>query len=366
MTEREAYIALNMMDRVGPVSVRSLCQALGSVAAVLVADAGALAQAEGVGRATAQAIVEARGRIDVAGEERRADAAGARIITPVDIEYPEPLKEIHDPPLALYVRGALEGRDRHAIAVVGTRRPTHYGQRCAEMLAGQLARAGMTVVSGLALGIDTAAHRGALQSQGRTLAVLGGALDCLYPPANATLADRIAEQGAVLTEFPFGRRPDKTTFPMRNRIVSGLSMGVLVVEADLRSGAIITTREALEQGRAVFAVPGRIDSPASRGCHVMIREGARLVTGVEDVLAEYEFLFRARGAPGGEKRDTNVPLSAEEQAIMDHLVRGEQPVDALIRESGLAPGRVSALLIGLEMKKMVRMLPGRLVEKARP
>ena len=365
MTEREAYIALNMMENVGPVTVRSMAGVLGSVPAILEAEEEALIGAPGIGRGIAQSILDQRGRTDVATELERAESAGAHVITPADAEYPAPLKEIHDPPLALYVRGALENRDRHSIAVVGTRRPTHYGRRSAELLAGQLARAGMTVTSGLALGIDTAAHQGALRAQGRTVAVLGGALDCLYPPSNAGLAGDIAERGAVLSEFPFGRRPDKTTFPMRNRIVSGLSLGVLVVEADRRSGAMITAREALEQGRSVLAVPGRIDSPSSRGCHALIRDGARLVSSVDDVLAEFEFLFT--GCPGteAEKPRVTADLSDEERAILDCLEEGEQQVDGLIRDSGLAPGRVSALLIGLEMKKMVRMLPGRSVEKIR-
>jgi len=365
MTEQEAYIALNMMDRVGPVTVRSLRETLGSVQAILEADPDALVNAQGVGRGVAVAITEQREQVDVAAELERAEAAGARIITPIDAEYPGPLKEIHDPPLALYVRGTLESRDNKAIAVVGTRRPTHYGQRCAETLAGQLARAGVSVISGLALGIDTVAHRGALKAKGRTVAVLGSALDCLYPSSNASLANEICEQGAVMSEFPFGRRPDRTTFPMRNRIVSGLSVGVLVVEADRRSGALITAKEALEQGRSVFAVPGRIDSPASRGCHVLIREGARLVTDVDDILAESEFLFASSAKPAGHAGPQKPELCDVEEKIMNCLERGEQSVDALIRDSGLPAGRVSALLIGLEMKRMVRMLPGRLVEKGR-
>jgi DNA processing protein len=285
-------------------------------------------------------------------------------VTQIDEEYPAVLAKIHDPPLALYVQGRLESRDRHAVAVVGTRRPTHYGRETAGALAYGLAKSGMTVVSGLARGIDTEAHRGALKARGRTLAVMGGGLDRVYPPENAGLAREIAEQGAVMTELPFGRAPDKTTFPMRNRIVSGLSMGVLVVEAGPTSGAMITAREGLEQGRSVFAVPGRIDSPASKGCHDLIRGGARLVAGVEDVLQEFEFLV-APGATGAASVPSMPELSEDEQRLVNALQEGEQHVDALIRQCGMAPADVNALLLGLEIKRVVKTLPGRLVALAR-
>jgi DNA processing protein len=263
------------------------------------------------------------------------------------------------------VSGGLEQRDRHAVAVVGTRRPSLYGREAAGRLSHGAAAAGLVIVSGLAAGIDTAAHVGALKAGGRTLAVLGSALDCIYPAANAGLARDIVQHGAVLSELPLGRQPDKTTFPMRNRIVSGLSMGVLVVEAGMKSGAMITANQALEQGRAVFAVPGRIDSSRSAGCHELIKSGARLVTGVDDVLAEFEFLLpratRARTAAAAGAYH----ISAEEERLLGVLEDGGKDVDSLIRLTGLRASSVSAMLIGLEMKKMVRMLPGRMVERVR-
>jgi DNA processing protein len=367
MTEREAYIALNMMEKVGPVSVRSLSGRLGSAAAIFEAAPEDLTGAPGVGREPVRAILAQRGTVDWAGEQRRAAEAGARIVTQTDDEYPRRLREIHDPPLAFYLRGELQSRDDHALAVVGTRRPTHYGRACAERFGAELARAGFTVVSGLAQGIDTAAHEGALKVKGRTLAVLGGGLDRLYPPENEELARRIAASGAVLTEYPFGRQPDKTTFPVRNRIVSGLSMGILVVEAGETSGAMITADQALQQGRSVFAVPGRIDAPTARGPHRLIKQGARLVESAEDVLQEFEFLFPqgVKAAPAAEGRGPRPVTSADEDAILRQLADGELDVDGIIRGTKLSPATVSALLIGLEMKRMVRMLPGRIVEAVR-
>ncbi len=364
MTEREAYILLNMMEGIGPVRVRSLIESLGSVTDILTADFDALRRGKAVGPELARSIITQRERLDPEAEIRTAEANGARVITPLDETYPEPLRTIYDPPLALYVWGTLDSRDKHGIALIGSRRTTHYGRQMADRLAYQLARTGFTVVSGLARGIDTAAHEGALKGGGRTLSVLGGALDKLYPAENKVLAERIAEQGAVLSEFPFGREPDRTTFPMRNRIVSGLSMGVVVVEAGFKSGALHTTDAALEQGRTVFAVPGRVDSPSARGAHQLIKNGAKLVEDVDDILQEFEFLVppeKRKAQPHLEARP-EVQLSEEEQSIVKALWQGEQDVDTLARATELNSARVSSLLIGLEMKRVIRMLPGRLVE----
>jgi len=363
MNEREAYVALNMMEKVGPVGVRALVSILGSARAIFEADRDQLTAARGIGGEFARSIVAQRGSVDWKGELDRASDRGIRIVTMIDEEYPAQLLDIHDPPLALYVRGSIEKKDKHSIAVVGTRRPTHYGREQAGNLAFQLAKAGFTVTSGLAHGIDTVAHHGAIKAKGRTLAVIGSALDCIYPPDNEELAREISEQGALISEFPFGRQPDKTTFPMRNRIVSGMSMGVLVVEAGAKSGALITASQALEQGRSVFAVPGRVDSPASRGCLHLLRDGARLVMGVDDIMEEFEFLLTA---PGTGTREIPAPeLSAPETQLAGMLEDGEQDVDSLIRSSGLQPAAVSSLLLGMEMKKVVRMLPGRMVELVR-
>lgn len=367
MDERLAYIALNMMEDVGPVGVRALAERLGSVAAIMEAPAEDLATADGVGPKIAGRIVDQRAVLDPGREIESAARLGARLLTPPDAEYPAPLREIHDPPLALTLRGELQSRDAHAVAVVGTRRPSHYALDVADRLSRQLARAGMTVVSGLARGIDTAAHRGALRAEGRTIAILGSGLDCLYPAENARLADEIADCGAVMTELPLGRKPDRTTFPMRNRIVSGISKGIVVVEAGIRSGAMITAHQALEQGRSVFAVPGRIDNPNSRGTHSLIRDGACLVESADDILGEFEYLIplrQATAAPAAE-RSARPVLNEEEQTLLDVLSHEELDVDSVIRLSGLSAARVNALLVGLEMKRALKMLPGHLVTRVR-
>ncbi len=363
MTEREALIALNMMEDIGPVRVRSLMELLGSASAILTAGMQDLVKADGVGPELARRIIEQRTCSDPAEEAVRAGKLGARIITQLDDDYPAALKSIHDPPLALYMWGNFTPRDKHAIAIVGTRRCSHYGNMVADRLAYQLAQTGFTVVSGLARGIDEVAHAGALKGGGRTLAVLGSAIDKLYPPESEELCERIAANGAVISEFPLGTAPGRTTFPMRNRIVSGLSMGVVVVEAAYRSGALITAYEALEQGRAVFAVPGRIDSQASRGTHQLIKTGARLVEDVDDILQEFEYLFPSeRSVKDTFKARPEVQLSADEQAVVRALWEGPADVDMLSRRSGLDSARLSGIMLALEMKRVVRMLPGRMVE----
>jgi DNA processing protein len=361
MNERSAYIALNLMDGIGPVIVRALVAELGSAAAIFEAGKSDLVRASGVGLDAANKILTQRSEVDPDAEVERARKVGAHIVVPIDEGYPRSLQDIHDPPLALCIQGELAESDKRAVAIVGARRATHYGRDCAEKLAYQLVQAGFVVVSGLAHGIDTAAHKGALKAGGRTLAVIGSGLGHMYPPENRDLAKTIAGSGVVMSEFAIDRKPDKTTFPIRNRIVSGLSLGVVVVEAGVRSGAMITVQQGLEQGKSVFAVPGRIDSPLARGPHQLIRDGARLVEDVEDILEEFEFLIpphrqETKAAASGPI------LSDDERILVDRLADGPSDVDSLIRGSGLSASTVSSLLIGLEMKKVARMLPGRMVE----
>ncbi len=365
MTEREAYILLNMMERVGPVAVRALVERLGSAASIFDADAGSLRTANGVGPETANAIIGQRDSLDLESELTATREQDASIVSWVDPEYPELLREIHDPPLAFYVRGSVDPSNRRVIALVGTRRPSSYGRQTTDRMAYALAEAGFVVISGLAEGIDTVAHRGALKAGKETWAVLGGAIDCLYPTSNRGLAEEVSANGAVISEFPLGRRPDKTTFPMRNRIVSGMSIGVVVVEAAKGSGALITAKQAMEQGRSVFAIPGRIDSPASQGCNALIRDGATLVASVDDILEDYDYLFSQANLPRRPAAIRGPELNDEESKLVEVLDQGEGRVDDLIRESGLQPAAVSALLLGLEMKKVVRMLPGQVVELVR-
>jgi DNA processing protein len=370
VTSREACIALNMIDGLGPVTVRALTERLGSPEAVFTCVATDLRGIPNIGPERAAKILAQRDALDPAAEEAHARKLGARLVTPEDADYPPALRTIHDPPLALYVRGALTDADRQAMAVVGSRRCSQYGRSSADRLSFQLARMGFTIVSGLARGIDASAHEGALKAGGRTLAVLGSALDRLYPPENAPLADRIAEQGAVISEYPLGREPDRTTFPYRNRILSGLSMGVLVVECDLRSGAMHTARFAGEHGRPLFAVPGRIDSALSRGPHSLIRTGAKLVEDVKDVVEEFEYLWprlteRAQ-AQAAETPPPRIQLNDEEQAVATALLEGAMDADSLARRAGLTAARLNVVLVGLEMKRVVRLRPGRQVELAVP
>lgn len=363
MTSREAYISLNRIEGIGPVRVRALCEGLGSPEAVLTASAADLARVRGVGPKVAENIVSQRGSLDAGREEAAAAKLGARLVTPVDAEYPEPLKNIYDPPLCLYVRGTLEKKDAQALAIVGTRRASHYGTAQADRLAYQISKAGFAVVSGLARGIDTVAHKAALKAGGRTLAVLGGAMDKLYPPENRELAEEIVGHGALISEFPLGREPDRTTFPYRNRVVSGLSKGVLVVEAGLDSGAMNTAEQALEQGRSVLAVPGRVDMDGARGPHRLIQNGARLVEDLADVLKEFEFLFppteQARLVRQQDARQRLTLLPAEESVVRALWTEPELDFDVLIRKTGLSSAQMMTLAMQLEMKRVVRRLPGR-------
>ena len=277
-----------------PVTTGHLYEALGSFEAVFSASRTDLMQAQGVGPKLADRIVAARSELRVEEEIARAERLGVRILTLDDPEYPELLKEIYDPPLALYVRGEVGALSSRGIAVVGTRRPTHYGRGVAEQFSRQLASAGLSIFSGLARGIDTAAHSGAVAGKGVTIGILGSALDTFYPPENAELATEMCERGCVVSELPFGREPDRTTFPMRNRLVAGVSRGVLVVEAGVRSGAMITVNQALDQGKAIFAVPGRIDQESTRGTHQLIKNGAQLVDDVDDIFVEFDSLIPDR------------------------------------------------------------------------
>lgn len=367
MTGREAYIALNMIEGIGPIKVQALIEALGSPQAVFDPEQSDLRRVKGIGEKLSETILTQRNQVDPLAEIEKAAALGIRIITPLDTEYPAALKTIHDPPLALYVRGEILPKDRHALGIVGSRKCTSYGLSTADRLAYQLAQTGFTVVSGLARGIDTAAHEGALKGKGRTIAVLGAAIDQLYPPENSELADAIAGSGAVISEYPLGRQADRMTFPYRNRIISGISMGVILVEAGFKSGSLHTSDAAMEQGRSVFAVPGRIDSPSSKGTNHLIKNGAKLVDNVGDILEEFELLV----PPGQFEKPLNassarpeVPLSDVEQVLVKALWEEALDVDSLARAAGLPSAKVSALLVGLEMKRVVKMLPGRVVELA--
>ncbi|MFZ0710425.1 MAG: DNA-processing protein DprA [Terrimicrobiaceae bacterium] len=354
MTETEAFVALNMLPKIGPVRVRRLLEVFGSPQGILRAKQEELRRIQGIGIQVAESLATWETQADPAVEIDRARKFGATIVTQNDPSYPGPLKEIHDPPIVLYVWGALT--HSHAIGIVGTRKPSHYAAECAKKLAYQLAYSGLTVVSGLARGIDTAAHQAALAAKGRTIGVLGSGLDLLYPPENRELAGKIAATGAVITEFPMTTAADRQTFPMRNRIISGLSAGLLVVEAGASSGALISAAQAAEQGRSIYAVPGRIDQPGAIGSNRLIQQGAKLVTSAQDILDDFGLLFPK--TPELLRPQAELNLTPAEQSIRDSIGDDETPIDAIISKCGLPTHEVSSTLLALEMRKLVKQLPG--------
>ncbi len=368
MDAKEAFVALNMIDHVGPVRVRQLLDHFGDAPAILSARKQDLLRVQGIGEDTAEAISTWEKRIDLSGELRRVQDFGCHILTQQDDGYPNLLRQIYDPPVVLYVKGQLTPKDKNAVAIVGSRMTTHYGLEVARKLAYQLAYLGVTVVSGGARGIDTAAHQGALTAKGRTIAVLGTGINVVVPPENVSLFERIAANGAVMTQFPFNRNGDRQSFPIRNRIVAGMTLGTVVVEANLTSGALITSNFAAEYGRQVFAVPGRIDSPRSKGCHDLIKKGAKLCESAEDILTEFEYLFPSSNRPPSPSETGVLPaleLSENEQRVYDALTTEEISIDEVIRKCGLPSSAVSVALLSLEMKRVIRQLPGKLFVRNR-
>jgi len=368
MDSREALIALNMIEGVGPVRVRSLLEHFGEAPKILAASRPELLRVRGLGEEIATRIAAWETTVDLAGELQRIRDFDCTVLISADDLYPAFLRQIYDPPIVLYCRGQLTSRDQNGVALVGSRLTTPYGIETARKLAYQLAYLGVTVVSGGARGIDTAAHQGALSAKGRTIAVLGTGPNLVAPSENAELFERIAAHGAVLTQFPFNRPADKQSFPIRNRIVAGMTLGTVVVEANLSSGALITANFATEYGRQVFAVPGRIDSPRSKGCHDLIKKGAKLCEGAEDILSEFEYLFPASNQPPSAGQTGILPaleLSVNEQKAYDALAEDETGMDEVIRRSGLPASTVSVALLSLEMKRLIRQLPGKLFSKNR-
>lgn len=369
MTSKEAFLALNLLPKIGPVRVRALLKRFQRPESILSASIPDLEQVSGIGKEMAGQIHNWEDHIDLEEEKRRMADHEIVALTLDDEEYPPALREIHDPPFLLYCRGKLRPSDSAAIGVVGSRRTTHYGRDQAHKLSFQLARAGFCIVSGLARGIDTAAHEAALAAEGRTVAVLGSGIGNVYPAENQILADRIAENGAVLSEFPVLYVPDKKSFPLRNRIVSGMSQGLLVIEAPVRSGSLITANQALEQGRTVFAVPGQIDRPTSEGCHRLIRQGAVLVCNAQDVVDELHSDLNSLALDFGPEEEESLPagrnldLSENESAILTALEDRDMTIDDLSESTNLPSGMVSASLLQLEMKCAIKQLPGKYFTK---
>lgn len=366
MTNREATIALNMLPKIGPVRVRKLLELLGSAEAILKASSQTLTRASGVGIETAKIITSWQDHIDLTKELNEVNTRDLTIITEEDETYPAPLRNMYDPPLALYIWGKLSPRDNHAISIVGSRKTSNYGRETARKLGLQLASAGFTIVSGMARGIDTYAHEGAIAAgkKGRTIAVLGSGLGQIYPPGNMALAEKIATlHGAIVSEFPIHQVPDKKTFPMRNRIVAAWSDATLVVECPQWSGSMITANLATEMGKPIYAVPGPIDRPTSAGCNHLIREGATLVTKAEDILDDLSTLPLI-SLPQGAPINTHEPqpeltnLSQTESLVYQNLSAEEITIDQLVTATQLKIPELLPALLTLEMKKIITQLPG--------
>ncbi|REK18180.1 MAG: DNA-protecting protein DprA [Planctomycetota bacterium] len=353
-------LRLALVTGVGPRLRKVLLEAFGSPGDALSATASQLRAVPGIGSELARRIASAREDIDVEAELRTCAKHDIQILSEAHQAYPRMLTEIHDPPGILFVQGTFEPVDALAVAIVGSRHATHYGIAQAERLAGSLARAGLTIVSGLARGIDAAAHRGALAAGGRTIAVLGSGLLNIYPPEHVELAREVVDRGALVSEVPPASPPMSGAFPQRNRIISGLSLGVMVVEAAARSGALISARHAMEQGREVFAVPGRIDSRMSRGCHRLIRDGAKLVESADDVLEELGPLVAPAATTDGQevRHPAELALNPIEQQVLSAIASDPTTIDAIVTDSGLPTPQVLSTISVLEMRHLVRRLSG--------
>lgn len=349
------WLALRMVRGVGNVTYRELLTRFGSPEASMRANIEALIES-GVHTEVARAITSFDQWRTVETELRKITQAGVHLLTRLDAEYPENLTHLHDPPPFLYVRGSLLPEDRLAIAIVGSRFASAYGRGVARDLARGLTEKGVTIVSGLARGVDVEAHRATLEAKGRTIAVLGSGVDVIYPSEHRSLATDIPSHGAVISEFPLGSKPDAVHFPYRNRVISGLTLGTVVVEAAENSGSLITARFALEQNREVFAVPGVITSVRSRGPHRLIKDGAKLVENVEDILQEIApGLMRTLARPTTEPQP---PLEPHEALLIRQFEHDPLHIDWLIAKSGLTPARVLEVLLELELKGLVTQLPG--------
>jgi DNA processing protein len=358
MDDRWAWVALSLAPGIG-LNERRYHEllSLGSPAVVLRASRAVLAERLGPTLAAEFATFDVRAAVD--RQRAAAEQSRATLVTLEDPGYPPALKQIAAPPPFLFVRGALVDEDALAIAIVGSRRATAYGLRMAEHLAADLAARGVTVVSGLARGVDTAAHRGALGVRGRTLAVLGSGIDRVYPPENRGLAREVTAAGGIVSQFPMGTPPLPQHFPVRNRVIAGLTLGTVVVEAAERSGALITARMAGEMGREVYAVPGNVSSPVSQGTNDLLRDGASFARSWEDVVAELAPAWRAAVRPGPAPAPAGVAVTAEAGGGVLSLL-GDDPlaIDHVIERSGLAAGAVAASLTELELRGLVRKLPG--------
>jgi DNA processing protein len=363
LDNNSAELFLALTPGIGPRLRKKLLDHFGSASSIMSAAASDLRAVPGIGQKLSRSLVTARRELDLDATLRDCQENGVTIVTESDEKYPSSLRNIPDPPGVLFIRGGIKASDGIAVAIVGTRHATQYGLAQAERLAAGLARCGYTIVSGLARGIDAAAHRGALKAGGRTLAVLGSGVLNIYPPENESLSNEITQRGAIISENPPRSPPLSGAFPQRNRIVTGLTLGVVVVEAADRSGALISARHAMEQDRIVFAVPGRVDSRMSRGCHRLIRDGAKLVETVDDVLEELGPLATPTPVAGNDtaapiRHPGELTLNEPEKAVLAAIDDEPILIDTVIASSGLPVQNVLSTLSVLEMRRLIRRLGG--------
>tara|TARA_B100000315_G_scaffold156954_1_gene145496 strand:+ start:5580 stop:6683 length:1104 start_codon:yes stop_codon:yes gene_type:complete len=363
MFEKKYYwLALNMVPGIGRKLYHRLINHFHSPEKVFQAPNSQLLQIEGMGENLVKAITSFKLDEVIEREKKLVELNRASILTFQDNIYPENLKKIYDPPPVLYMKGSIAKMDNVAVAIVGTRIPSRYGKLVTEKISAELAKRGVTIISGMASGIDSIAHRSAIAARGRTLAVFGCGVNMTYPTENINLKEMIIENGAVLSEFPMNTRPERTNFPMRNRIISGLSLGTIVIEAAEKSGALITSDFALEQGKDVFAVPGNINSPKSKGTNRLIKMGAKLVESADDIIEEFPYEVKMLlQTVSKQKEKTDLPeLSVDEKKIYSLLSEEETHIDTLIQESNMPSQKVSALLIQMELKDVIKQQSGKM------
>jgi DNA processing protein len=361
------WLALVALPGLGCALIHRLLDVFSTPGSVLAAGS-AVRQVDGVGPALAALFADQsrleRCRTWAEEEYERVQARDIHLLCVADPQYPDHLRTIHDPPVLLYLRGNLNCLDRPSVALIGSRAATSYGKRISAALAGRFARAGLVVTSGLAMGIDGRAHAGCLAAGGATVAVLGCGVDVVYPRSHGRLYEQVVDRGLLVSEYPLATRPDGFRFPARNRIISGLSRGVVVVEASCKSGSLITARLALDQGRDVFAVPGRIDSMKSEGCHRLIQQGAKLVQSAEDVLLEMQIADAMHcGNAGSKPVAPPEDLSGPEEQLLARIDVYPINIDELAVQTGLASGPLHDLLLRLQLKGCIRQLPGQQYEK---
>lgn len=357
------WLALSLTQGIGSIIFKRLLDHFKTPEAVFNAPSKELLKIEGLGEKVVNQIKKGPDHKRVEKELSILKELGGKIVTIKDESYPSRLKDIYDPPPLLYIRGEINKCDELAVAIVGSRRTSPYGRWITEKLSFELAQNGVTIISGLARGIDSVAHKGAISGGGRTIAVLGCGVDIIYPPENHNLFYQIEKHGAIVSEFPLGSPPEGGHFPRRNRIISGLSIGVVVVQASSESGSLITAGFALEQGREVFAVPGNVGVEGSRGTNKLIKEGAKLVESSEDILEEVLPQWKIRGARPKKEKVLEVGLEGDEKVIYEIL--GETPIhiDTIIRETRFDPGKVSSILLNLELKGIILQWPGKCFTK---